>query len=89
MMDFFNSVFVDILFFLGWISVFIGLLFVFVLMLYIIDVGISMITRYLKVYPMLIQFIWDRAHKRRGVLERASACCRRKRGSCLYDTRKR
>ena len=64
LMGFFNSTFVDILFIMGWASVFIGLLFVAVFMLYLIDLGIGKIAKYLKVYPMLCDFIWERLHKK-------------------------
>ena len=64
MMDFVSSVFVDVLFYLGWMSVFIGILFVAVFMLYLINLGISMALKQLKVYPLFIQFIWDRVHRR-------------------------
>ena len=51
-------------FFLGWYMFFVGCLFSFVLIIFLIDEGISMLTKYLKVYPILIQFIWDRVHKK-------------------------
>ena len=53
-----------VIFFLGSFMVGVGCLFSLVLIFFLIDEAVTMITKYLKIYPMLIDFIWERVHKK-------------------------
>ncbi len=50
-----------VIYFFGLSTIGIGCLFLLALIFFLIDEAISMISKYLKVYPLLIQFFWDHA----------------------------
>lgn len=53
------------IFFLGFLCLAVGCLFSVVFILMLMDYAISLIAKYLRVYPMLCEFIWDYKHRKR------------------------